>query len=92
MWINIFRRFKGQSEDEVPIIFDISKLIWLMYDDFLNQIKRGAAAPDQIAMYLLAGMKKQFQVSKVEKRIMKPITNYLFKFETVEEDEIEEPK
>lgn len=72
--------------DEVPFQFDLTLLLFLLYDDFLDQIKKGSAKNEQIANYLLAGKKKYFQQRTVEKRIMKPLTPYVFTFETVEEE------
>lgn len=73
--------------EEVPFQFDLSLLMFLLYDDFLAQIKRGSAKNDQIAAYLQAGKKKYFQQRLTEKRIMKPLTRHVFAFETVEEEE-----
>jgi len=72
--------------EEVPFQFDLTLLIFLLYDDFLTQIKRGSAKNDQIAAYLQAGKKKYFQQRITEKRIMKPLTRHVFAFETVEEE------
>lgn len=75
--------------EEVPPSFDIAKLIWLLYDDFLTQVKRGGATHEQIAQYLISGMKKHNKVTKKEKRVMRSITSNLFEFETVEEETLE---
>lgn len=73
--------------DEVPFQFDLTLLIFLLYDDFLAQIKRGSAKNEQISNYLLAGKKKYFQQRTVEKKIIKPLNQYLLTFETIEEEE-----
>lgn len=75
--------------EESPPPFGLDDLIYLLYDDFLQQIKRGNAKHDQIAQYLLSGLNRHFQVTKKEKRIMKPISQSSFEFELIEEEDIE---
>jgi hypothetical protein len=77
-------------QDEVPLHFDISTLLYMLYDDLLTQIKSGVAKNEQIAAYLVSGKKEYFRKHVQEKRIMKPITKYVFQFETVEEEYVEE--
>ncbi|QCJ45514.1 hypothetical protein FAY30_26615 (plasmid) [Bacillus sp. S3] len=76
---------KDNFNEEVPYRFDLSVLIYLLYDDFLNQVKRGAK-PQQISDYLKAGKQKYFQKRVEQKRIMKPLTKHVFEFETIEEE------
>ncbi|RHW36005.1 hypothetical protein D1B31_18120 [Neobacillus notoginsengisoli] len=80
---------RDNFKDEVPIQFDFSLLLYMLYDDFLNQIKRGAKN-QQIADYLIAGTKSYFQKKKKKKRVMKPISKTLIEFETIEEEEYDE--
>lgn len=82
---------RDNFENEVPPQFDFSVLLYLLYDDFLTQIKRGAKNP-QIADYLMAGSKKHFQKQIKQKRVMKPLTKNIFEFETIEEEEYLEPE
>lgn len=72
--------------EDVPFQFGISELLYMLYDDFLNQVKRGAKN-DQIAGYLKSGIQRHFTSKKREKRILKPLTNHVFEFETIEEDD-----
>jgi hypothetical protein len=75
--------------DDVPLQFSLNDLIFLLYDDFLTQIKKGAKN-EQIAHYLIIGQKTHFQKTKIEKRVMKHITKNLLEFETIEVEEQEE--
>lgn len=71
--------------DDVPYNFDVAVLIFMLFDDFLNQIKRGAKH-DQIANYLTGGRNRYFQNNTKLERILKPITPHVLEFETVEEE------
>jgi hypothetical protein len=73
--------------EEVPAQFSLDSLIFILYDDFLSQIKMGKGNNEEIAHYLLSGMNRHFQITKKEKRVMKSITQNLFQFETIEEEE-----
>lgn len=77
---------RDNYEDEVPNQFDIAVLLYMLYDDFLTQVKKGAIN-EQNANYLLAGKKRLFQKQIKQKRVMKPLTPHVFEFETVEEEE-----
>jgi hypothetical protein len=70
--------------EEVPFSLDISKLLYILYDDFLNQIKRGAKN-EEIAHYLIGGKERYF--SKQQKRVLKAITKHVFEMDTIEEGE-----
>lgn len=72
---------------EVPFSFDIGHLIFLLYDDFLEQIKRGAENKE-IAAFLLKG-RQQYLVPTKEKKVMKNVSKNLFTFESeyVEEEQ-----
>lgn len=72
--------------EEVPFQFDISLLVYMLYDDMLTQIKKGGAKNEQIASYLVAGKQKYFPTKVQEKRVLKPLTQHVFRFETVEEE------
>lgn len=72
--------------DEVPFQFDMSLLVYLLFNDMLTQIKKGGAKNDQIATYLVAGKHKHFPTQVQEKRVLKPLTQHVFQFETVEEE------
>jgi hypothetical protein len=78
---------------EFPHHLDIATLVFILFDDFLVQIKRGSAKNQDIAAYLLDGIDKYFHTPKKEQRVMKALSNRLFKFETVEyesdQDEIQ---
>ena len=76
---------RDSYKDHVPITFDISALIYMLYDDFLLQVKRGANHKD-IAKYLLS-CKDQFK--KEEKRVLKQVSSHVFEFEVIDEDEEE---
>jgi hypothetical protein len=89
---NVFiEDLKDAYGEDIPLMFDISVLLLLLYDDFMNQVKRGAKHHD-IAMYLKQGMRKYFAKQKQEKRVMQAVTERLFTFETVEEEVEEEVK
>lgn len=81
---------RDNFEEEVPYQFNEAVLFHILYDDFLNQIKKGAKN-EQIANYLLTGKKRYFQQRIQQKRIMKSLTPHAFAFETIEE-EIENDK
>ncbi|MGP9043959.1 hypothetical protein [Cytobacillus kochii] len=72
--------------DEVPFQFDMGTLLYMLYDDFLMQIKKGAPY-EQIATYLTNGKRKHFQKRTKPKRVMKPLTKHVFEFHTVEEEQ-----
>jgi hypothetical protein len=67
---------------EFPLRLDIASLIFILFDDFLVQIKRGAKNQD-IAAYLLEGIDKYFHTPKKEQRVMKALSKHLLQFETV---------
>lgn len=79
---------RDNYEEQVPYHFDIAVLLYMLYDDFLTQVKKGAKN-EQIANYLFAGKKRYFQKKTKARRIMKPLTQHVFQFETVEEEEEE---
>lgn len=80
---------RDNYKEEVPFNFDISLLMYLIFDDCLSQIKRGAKH-EQIAGFLVAGKKEFFRKHAQVKRIMKPLSEYVFEFEDIEEEEYEE--
>lgn len=75
--------------DEVPNSLDISSLIYLLYDDFLTQVKRGVAKNEDVAAYLSKGKEKYFHLPKKEKRVMKALSKNLLQFETIDDDDDE---
>lgn len=75
---------RDNFEDEIPLDLDIAFLLYMLYDDFLTQIKKGAKT-EQIAAYLIDGKRKHFYKKVKQKRIMKPLTTHVFEFETIEE-------
>ena len=77
---------RDNYKEEIPYQFDIAVLLHMLYDDFLTQVKKGAKN-EQIANYLLAGKRRYFQKKPQQKRVMKPITQYIFEFETIEEED-----
>lgn len=77
---------RDNYKEEIPYQFDIAVLLHMLYDDFLTQVKKGAKN-EQIANYLLAGKRRYFQKKPQQKRVMKPISKYVFEFETIEEEE-----
>lgn len=81
---------RDNYKEEVPYAFDLSTLIFLLYDDLMNQIKRGVADNKQIAQYLIAGKNKYFPQKTVEKRVLKPLTKHVFEYQTIEEEEDDE--
>ena len=89
---NVFiEDLKDAYGEAVPLMFDISVILLLLYDDFMNQVKRGAKHHD-IAMYLKQGMRQYFSKPKQEKKVMHAVIERLFTFETVEEEVVEEVK
>jgi hypothetical protein len=78
--------------NQFPHHLDIATLIFILFEDFLVQIKRGAKNQD-IAAYLLAGFAKYFHTPIKEQRVMKALSKHLLQFETVEyesdDDEIQ---
>lgn len=81
---------RDNFSDQVPFNFDVTYLVYLLYDDFLRQIKMGVKN-EQIATFLMDGKNRYFPKKVHEKRIMKSISKYVFEFETIEEeDDIEE--
>lgn len=72
------------SHEDVPHQFDLAVLIYLLYKDFLNQVKQGVEHK-QIADFLLSSKKKYSKQEKVEKRVLKPISKHVFNMETYEE-------
>jgi hypothetical protein len=77
-------------KEQVPPSLNIATLIYILYNDFMKQVKRGAATNAEIASYLMKGKEKYFHSPKVEKRVIKALTKHLLELETIEE-EIEEP-
>lgn len=75
--------------EEVPRGFDLAVLIHLLYKDFLTQIKKGNINK-QVAEFLLSGKAQYLGEKKVEKRVMKALTEHVFTFESIEEEVIEE--
>ncbi|TYS60717.1 hypothetical protein FZD47_21145 [Bacillus infantis] len=80
---------RNNFQDQVPFNFDFVVLLYLLYDDFLNQIKRGAKNKD-IANYLIAGYNRHFINQKKKKRVMKQLTKHVFEFDELEEEVQEE--
>ncbi|WP_445491468.1 hypothetical protein [Niallia sp. 03133] len=77
---------RDNYEEDVPYQFDVAFLIHMLYTDFMDQVKKGVKN-EEVAAYLKKGKTKYFK--KKEKRVLKPITNYILKLETVEEPETE---
>lgn len=76
--------------DDVPPSFDVNELIFILFDDLMNQIKRGGSHSD-IAAFLLAGKAKFLdRNSKVEKRQLKALSSHIFSMEDVQEEQAEE--
>jgi hypothetical protein len=75
--------------EDVPYGFDLAVLIHLLYKDFMTQIKKGAENK-QVAGFLLSGKAEYLGKKKVERRVMKALTEHVFTFESIEEDIIEE--
>ncbi|WP_108671450.1 hypothetical protein [Peribacillus acanthi] len=69
--------------------FDIAVLIHLLYQDFMNQIKKGYDNR-QIALFLRKKKTEYLEADKQEKKVMKQVTQNIFTFETTEED-VESP-
>jgi hypothetical protein len=74
--------------EDVPYNFDIAGLIYILYDDFLRQVKSGSSSPEVIAKFL-SDRKKLYFPQVEERRVMKAISTTLFEFQT-EEVEVEE--
>ena len=71
--------------EDVPRGFDLAVLIHLLYKDFLTQIKKGNINK-QVAGFLLSGKTRYLGEKKVEKRVMKALTEHVFTFESIEEE------
>jgi hypothetical protein len=82
---------KDAYETEVPYHFTIVSLINLLYDDLLSQVKRGAIHKD-IAQFLIRGKEQYFNIQKREKRVLKALTDRVFEFESVIDEEEISPK
>ncbi|MEH6941035.1 hypothetical protein [Bacillus sp. JJ722] len=86
---NIFIDDTREAYQDVPIMFNVSALIYVLYDDFMSEIKKGIPHKD-IATYLLQGKKRHLEKVKKEKRIMKQVSKNLLSFESEFEEEPEE--
>lgn len=75
--------------EDVPRGFDLAVLIHLLYKDFITQIKKGNINK-QVAGFLLSGKERYLIEKKVEKRVLKAVTEHVFTFESIEEEIIEE--
>lgn len=75
--------------EDVPRGFNLAVLIHLLYRDFITQIKKGNINK-QVAGFLLAGKERYLRENKIEKRVMKAVTEHVFTFESIEEEIIEE--
>ncbi|WP_042347567.1 hypothetical protein [Bacillus massiliigorillae] len=73
----------------MPFTFNVASLIYILFDDFMSEIKRGIGHKD-IATYLVQGKQRHLVKEKKEKRIMKAVSKTLFSFETQYEEEPEE--
>lgn len=82
---------RDNFEEQVPFQFDIAVLLYMLFDDFLSQVKQGGANHDQIANYLISSKKKHSKKTHKEKRVLKPLTHHVFEFNTIEEEEEELP-
>jgi hypothetical protein len=74
---------------EVPYSFDIGVLIYILYDDFLRQVKKGVKNED-VAKYLLKGDKNYFSKERKQKKVIKALSQHVFEFQTEEEMEEED--
>ncbi|MFP7442637.1 MULTISPECIES: hypothetical protein [Bacillus] len=81
---------RDNFNDQVPFNFDVAILIWLLYDDFLTQVKRGKANHEHVTNFLVSGKKRYFQKSSKQTTNMKPLTTRVFSFEHNEEELTEE--
>lgn len=75
--------------EDVPRGFNLAVLIHVLYKDFITQIKKGNINK-QVAGFLLSGKERYLRENKVEKRVMKAVTEHVFTFESIEEEIIEE--
>ncbi|MGA5691386.1 hypothetical protein [Cytobacillus pseudoceanisediminis] len=82
---------RDNFEEQVPFQFDIAVLLYMLFDDFLSQVKQGGANHDQIANYLISSKKRFFKKTTKEKRVLKPLTQHIFEFNTIEDEEEELP-
>lgn len=70
--------------DDLPLTFNINYLIYMLYDDFLTQIKHGAKN-EQIASYLTNGYYKYCKKKTNTNRVVKSLNSY--KFESFEKED-----
>ncbi|MEY8742845.1 hypothetical protein AB9M62_25610 [Bacillales bacterium AN1005] len=66
--------------------FNISQFVYMLYLDFMKQIKKGVKN-EEVANYLSKSMDKYFPVRKVQKRVFNKINNNLFQYEEFEIEE-----
>ena len=83
---------RDNYQDEVPYQMDIAFLFFLLYKDFLNQVKRGIVKNNHVSNYLMAGKNRHFQKQIQQKRLLKPLTPRMFEFETIIEEEEVKPQ
>ncbi|WP_437834556.1 hypothetical protein ACQRXC_29150 (plasmid) [Niallia taxi] len=70
--------------------FNISQFVYMLYLDFMKQIKRGVKN-EEVANYLSKSMDKYFPVNIIQKRVFNKINNNLFQYEEYEiEEDLEE--
>ena len=81
---NVFIDDLRDNFHETPYRFDVPQLMYLLYDDFLNQIKKGADNKE-IAQFLIRGKQQYFNKKVIEKRVMKQVTSNFFQFENGQE-------
>lgn len=70
--------------------FNISQFVYILYLDFMKQIKKGVKN-EEVANYLSISMDKYFPAKIIQKRVFNKINNNLFQYEEYEvEEDLEE--
>ncbi len=71
--------------DEAPYTFSVVDLMSILFEDFLNQIKKGNTQYESMARFLVDNKYKYLEPPKKETRVLKKVNTNLFSFETTEE-------
>lgn len=74
--------------EEIRSDFDMSSLVYLLYTDFLTQMKKDATN-QEVANYLIVNKEKFFGRKATRKKVMKEVSKNLFSFDTILEHEEE---
>ncbi|MFS0783345.1 hypothetical protein [Bacillus sp. 1P06AnD] len=88
---NVFVEDMKENFDDVPYNFNLSYLIYLLYDEFLTQVKLGANHKE-VASYLINAYDQYCTVTTQEVRVLKAVSKSSFKFETAAKEQRSQEK